>query len=258
MEGGQFYISHQAGYWPKSARKRISNHAAVHQAVDEQVEIMDFSIPQWGWIWAVVAASYVVFGIAGFGTALMAGPALTQLMPLSRVVPLLALLDFTAAVSNLARDGRRADVAELKRLLPWMLLGSGVGATVLLKTRPEVLLLMLGIFAVGYALYSFTRKQTKTQFPAAWAVPFGLVGGVFSALFGSGGFLYAIYLAGRVDDKERLRVTQSTLIGISTLTRLLIFLMAGVYGDGHLLLMAVVLLPAMWGGFGWAAISRCA
>ena len=210
--------------------------------------MMDFSMAQWAAIWAVVAAAYVVFGIAGFGTALMAGPVLTQLMPLSRVVPLLALLDFSAAVTNLLRDGRRADVAELKRLLPWMLLGSGVGAAVLLKTRPEVLLLMLGIFAVAYALQAMFRRQARKTFPATLAVPFGLVGGVFSALFGSGGFLYAIYLAGRLEDKERLRVTQSTLIGLSTLTRLLIFLMAGVYHDSGLLLLAAALLPAMWGG----------
>ncbi|WP_238946447.1 sulfite exporter TauE/SafE family protein [Vandammella animalimorsus] len=209
---------------------------------------MDFSMTQWAAIWAVVAAAYVVFGMAGFGTALMAGPVLTQLMPLSRVVPLLALLDFSAAVTNLLRDGRRADVAELKRLLPWMLLGSGVGAAVLLKTRPEVLLLMLGIFAVAYALQAMLRRQARKTLPATFAVPFGLVGGVFSALFGSGGFLYAIYLAGRLEDKERLRVTQSTLIGLSTLARLLIFLMAGVYHDSGLLLLAAVLLPAMWGG----------
>lgn len=42
---------------------------------------------------------------------------------------------------------------------------------------------------------------------------------MFSALFGSGGFIYAIYLAGRIDAPERIRVTQSALIGLSTLTR---------------------------------------
>ena len=51
---------------------------------------------------------------------------------------------------------------------------------------------------------------------------------MFSALFGSGGFLYAIYLAGRIEATERIRVTQSTLIGLSTLTRALLFLLAGI------------------------------
>ncbi len=65
------------------------------------------------------------------------------------------------------------------------------------------------------------------------------------ALFGSGGFLYAIYLAGRIADKERIRVTQSTLIGLSTLTRLILFAVAGVYSDGEVALTALLLAPAM-------------
>ncbi|WP_172705844.1 TSUP family transporter, partial [Variovorax paradoxus] len=77
------------------------------------------------------------------------------------------------------------------------------------------------------------------------AVPFGFVGGIFSAMFGSGGFIYAIYLAGRIDEKDRVRVTQSTLIGLSTLTRALLFMVAGVYADASILALAVLLLPAM-------------
>jgi uncharacterized membrane protein YfcA len=44
-----------------------------------------------------------VFGIAGFGTALVAGPILILFMPLSKIVPLLVLLDFVAAFGNLSR-----------------------------------------------------------------------------------------------------------------------------------------------------------
>ncbi len=42
------------------------------------------------------------------------------------------------------------------------------------------------------------------------------MGGVFSALFGSGGFIYAMYLSSRIEDKQRFRITQMTLIGFST------------------------------------------
>ena len=46
-------------------------------------------------------------------------------------------------------------------------------------------------------------------------------------MFGSGGFVYAIYLSRRLDDKDAIRATQSTLIGMSTLTRGLLFLGVG-------------------------------
>ncbi|WP_144634274.1 sulfite exporter TauE/SafE family protein [Bordetella genomosp. 13] len=197
-------------------------------------------------IWLGVALAYLVFGIAGFGTALVASPVLAQFMPVAQVVPLLALLDFCAAAANLARDGRQADVAECKRLAPWMLAGSGIGAGILLYTRADVLLLLLGVFVTVHALYSLAGGyRSGSRLSPRLAMPFGLVGGVFSALFGSGGFLYAIYLQGRVDDRQRMRVTQSALIGLSTLTRVALFLAAGVYADRDLLLLATLLIPSM-------------
>jgi uncharacterized membrane protein YfcA len=196
-------------------------------------------------IWLGIALSYVVFGIAGFGTALVASPLLAHFMPVAHIVPLLALLDFFAATTNLARDGRKAELGELKRLVPLMIVGSGIGALILLFTKPDVLLLLLGVFVVGYSTYSLSGYHPVKKFGPVCSVPFGLVGGIFGALFGSGGFVYAIYLQSRLDSKEHIRVTQTTLIGLSTLTRLVLFLAAGVYADMSLLLLAVVLAPSM-------------
>jgi uncharacterized membrane protein YfcA len=196
-------------------------------------------------IWSAVAIAYVIFAIAGFGTALVASPVLAQFIPVSQIVPLLALLDFFAAVTNLARDGRHAEFGELKRLVPLMMAGSAIGASILIFTKPDVLLLMLGIFVIAYACYSLSGYKPMKKFGPAASVPFGLVGGIFSALFGSGGFLYSIYLTGRIDDKNRIRITQSTLIGLSTLTRLVFFLAAGVYANADLLLLAAMLATSM-------------
>lgn len=194
---------------------------------------------------ATLLVAYVIFGMAGFGSALIASPVMALYLPVAKIVPLLALLDLCAAVVNVSRDGRSAAWPELKRLVPLMVAGSLMGATILLTTRPDILLLALGIFVIAYALYALSGLKPDRQFPAAASVPFGLVGGVFSALFGSGGFIYAIYLSGRIEKKETLRITQTTLIGLSTLTRVVIFIFAGVYMDSSLLLLALTLLPGM-------------
>lgn len=194
---------------------------------------------------ATLLVAYVIFGIAGFGSALVASPVMALYIPVAKIVPLLALLDMCAAIVNVSRDGRNAQWAELKRLIPLMIIGSLVGAAILLKTRPDILLLALGIFVVLYALYSLSGLKPDRQFSPKASVPFGLVGGIFSALFGSGGFIYAIYLSGRIERKEAFRMTQTTLIGMSTLTRVVIFTFAGVYLDIDLLLLALVLLPGM-------------
>ncbi|MCG8995585.1 sulfite exporter TauE/SafE family protein [Laribacter hongkongensis] len=203
----------------------------------------DFAI-----IFLTIVSAYIVFGIAGFGTSLVASPVLALFLPVAKIVPLLALMDMCAALGNVIKDGDKAELSELKRLVPLMMVGSGIGAMLLLRTKPETMLLGLGIFIVCYALYALSGLKPHGSFSPVASIPFGLVGGVFSALFGMGGFVYAIYLSGRIEKKEHLRVTQSSLIGLATLTRATLFALAGVYMDTTLLLLTLGLMPAMLAG----------
>lgn len=191
-----------------------------------------------------IALAYIVFGIAGFGTALVAGPILIQFMPLSKIIPLLVLLDFVAAFGNWLPSRRDVAKSELLRLLPCMAVGCTLGVVFLLNLKSDLLLLLMGLFISTYAVYSLAVKTRPAQMAAGWSVPMGTVGGLFGALFGSGGFLYALYLNSRLP-KEAARATQSALISCSTVVRLSLFLVAGVYAEWPLLVLAVCLLPAM-------------
>ena len=62
---------------------------------------MDYALVDWSIMLLAIAAAYIVFGIAGFGTALVAGPVLIHFMPLATLIPLLVVLDFIAAFGNL-------------------------------------------------------------------------------------------------------------------------------------------------------------
>ncbi|TNH42522.1 sulfite exporter TauE/SafE family protein [Photorhabdus luminescens] len=193
----------------------------------------------------VVFFAYLVFGMAGFGSALIASPILAFYIPVAKIVPMLALIDLTAAVINITREGKKSEFSEIKLIIPLMVIGSLIGAAILLMARPDALVLVLGLFVVFYSIYSLFFSKTYRQFPAKAAIPFGLSGGIFSALFGSGGFLYAIYLTGRISDKEIFRITQTTLIGFSTMTRVIIFVVMGIYLDTSFLLLILVFIPAM-------------
>ena len=195
-----------------------------------------------------VGAAYIVFGVAGFGTALVAGPVLLHVMPLSRIIPLLVLLDFVAAFGNWLPARKAVVRDELLRLLPCMAIGCSLGVLFLLQLKSDLLLLLMGLFVTGYALYSLALKTRPTHLPGYWAIPAGTLGGLFGALFGSGGFLYALYLNARLSSTEQVRATQSALISCSTVVRLSLFLLAGVYADAALLTLAVCLLPVMFAG----------
>ena len=115
---------------------------------------LPFSLWQWLLVELAIVLAYVVFGIAGFGTALVAGPLLAGVLPLSQIIPLLVLLDFSASFGNWLPARRQIAITELKRLLPCMLLGCALGAYGLLALRAELLMLALGVFVSFYALYA--------------------------------------------------------------------------------------------------------
>lgn len=192
-----------------------------------------------------LAIAYIIFGIAGFGTALIAAPVLAQIMPVASIVPLLALLDCLAAIVNGVKLSDRIAKREMMWLVPLMIAGSLVGAWLLLVIPPKPMMLALGVFVVGYALYALFTPAARVGLKQAFVVPFGLIGGVFSAMFGSGGFIYAMYLSRRLDDKDAIRATQSALIALAAFTRVVIFALAGIYADLKLLALALSLVPAM-------------
>ena len=193
----------------------------------------------------ILAIAYIIFGIAGFGTALIAAPVLAQTLPVSAIVPLLALLDCLAAIVNGVKLSDKIARREMMWLVPLMIAGSLVGAWLLLVIPPKPMMLALGIFVVGYALYALFTPAARVGLKQVFVVPFGLIGGIFSAMFGSGGFIYAMYLSRRLEDKDAMRATQSALIALSTFTRVVIFALAGVYADFKLLALALLLVPAM-------------
>ncbi|HWV52850.1 sulfite exporter TauE/SafE family protein [Pseudorhodoplanes sp.] len=192
-----------------------------------------------------IAIAYIIFGIAGFGTALIAAPVLAQVMPVASIVPMLALLDCTAAIINGVKLNDKIARREMMWLVPLLIAGSLVGGYLLLIIPARPMMLALGIFVVAYAIWSLVSPTFKGRLNQLWVIPFGAIGGIFSAMFGSGGFIYAIYLSRRLEDKDALRATVSVLIALAALTRLVIFALAGLYTTLELPLMALCLVPAM-------------
>jgi uncharacterized membrane protein YfcA len=192
-----------------------------------------------------LVVSYVIFGIAGFGSTLIAAPVLALKMPVASVVPLLALLDASAALLNGIKLNRDLDKTELGLLVPLMIIGSLVGITILISVKSIYMLVALGIFVILYGLYGLLSPPIAARLRRIWVLPFGLVGGVFSGMFGTGGFIYAMYLSRRLTEKSAMRATQTTLIGMSNITRVTVFAIAGVYADWHLVTLAAIGFPAV-------------
>lgn len=191
----------------------------------------------------VVLFGYVIFGMVGFGATLTNTPLLAHLLPLRFVVPLTLLLDLFAAIALGTRLRGQADRGELRRILPFMLLGLALGLALLVKLPERALLLLLGCFVLYAGLSSLARRPGAGPLNPAWAIPAGVVGGIFSALYGIGGPIYTIYMSRRIADKSAFRATMARLILMVGLVRLVLTAAAGLIGQDQLLLSALLLAP---------------
>lgn len=197
-----------------------------------------------GFIALTVTAAYGVFGMTGFGAAMIAVPALVHSLPLQFAVPMVVLLDLVCTAVIGGRNWRSVAVDETLRLLPALLVGVAIGTTTLAGLGPKWPLVTLGVFVLAVAGYStFPMRGGLKTISAWWAAPLGVIGGILSALFGTGGPIYTIYLARRVFEPERFRATISVVILASGITRALSFGAAGLYAQPALLISAAGALP---------------
>jgi len=198
---------------------------------------------------AAVTLAYTVYGLTGFGAAIVAIPLLAQFLPLRLAVPLLLLFDLVAGLLLGMKNGRSVDKRELLRLVPFLLVGMLAGVYLLARAPERWLLAVLGSFALLYAGWNLLRRQTSVPVAAVWAVPAGLFGGAFTAMYGTGGPIYASYLARRISDKSVLRASVAALIFGAGWLRLAMFTASGFYAQSGLLMLAALLLPAAVTGY---------
>lgn len=221
-------------------------------------ELVPFSAGELAAIAAIVLLAYVVLGTSGFGSAVVGIPLLAHVVPLRYAVPLVLLLDVVGMLIQGARVRRQINATELRRLVPFMVLGIALGTTLLANLPQRALVALLGCLAVGYGLLNLVGGTPARRMSAGWAVPTGVAGGTMGALFGTGGPIYVIYLSRRLSDVTELRATITAVLMVSVATRVAIFAVSGLLQQDGLLVVAAVMLPVMFAGLsiGWRMHAR--
>jgi uncharacterized protein len=193
----------------------------------------------------VFCVAYTVFGATGFGAGIIAVPLLAHVLPLSFIVPLVCVMDAGASAWTGLRNYREVDRRELGWMLPFMFVGMALGMFFLLKAPSNWLLGALGVFVMCYGGYNLFIKLGGLAWSAKARAPFGVVGGVFSATFGTGGPIYAVFYSGRIADKGVLRATIASTISVSVLLRLGGFVVTGLLWQPRLLMLVALTAPAV-------------
>jgi len=190
----------------------------------------------------VVFVAYLVRGIAGFGSGLVAIPLLLIVHPLHIVVPVVVALDFLGSLAQGLKNRDKISWPEIKPLLPFTLIGCGI-ALVLFKTADTgTLTSALAIFIIVFAIYQLLPLPVLKG-SRIWSAPAGLLGGLVGTLFGTGGAFYMIYFTVRGLDKAQLRSSFAAYFFVDGTIRLVGFAMIGLLNMEGLIFL-LKFLPA--------------
>jgi uncharacterized membrane protein YfcA len=198
----------------------------------------------------IIFAAYVVKGLSGFGSGLVAIPFLALLFPLKFIVPVFALLSYSGTVMQSLQLRKQVVWGDLLPLIPFTLAGIGVAVWLLVNVEAHLLVLALGIFVLAYSAYSLLSIHS-TPGSRYWAILAGSFGGLVGALFGTGGPFYVAYLKMRRLDKGAFRATIAMVFLIDGGTRMFAYASTGLFSTQVLTLVAImfpVLLAGMYVG----------
>jgi len=177
----------------------------------------------------VIMAAYLIRGLSGFGSGLIAVPVLAMAYPLTVVVPVVLTLDFAASFVLGGAAWKEADWSEIKRLVPFGAVGALLGVFALLRLPPAPVLLALAVFVIFFGSRNALGIKPQGAISTAWAVPAGLVGSGAGALFGTSAPPYIIYLTHRLTNKTAVRATFSCLFVIDGGFRIALLAGAGLF-----------------------------
>jgi hypothetical protein len=178
--------------------------------------------------------AYFIRGISGFGSGLIAIPILALWLPLTFVVPLMLLLDFSASILLSGVNLHQVNWREVRTLIPLSIIGITLGTHLLTSLPLQPMLITLAVFVAIFGIRSLLNMHGEKIISRWWAIPAGLGGGTIGALFGTGGPPYIIYLGHRISDKTALRATFSGLILVEGSLRIGSFAYAGLFSDTRL------------------------
>ncbi|MHB1085241.1 MAG: sulfite exporter TauE/SafE family protein [Thiobacillus sp.] len=203
----------------------------------------------------VVLIAYFMFGVSGFGSSLIAVPLLSHLMPLRSAVMLALVLDLISAMGQSRKDRVHIRWDELKSMIPFAFIGIIAGAVLLSRVANDSLLFVLGVFVIAMGTHYLLSSSDGRTVSSGWSAPAGLVGGIASSLFGTGGPAYMGFLGHRLESRHELRATFSGLLALDGSLRVAVFIAGGIFFSSLNLSLLIAVLPIMLLGL-W--LGRCA
>jgi uncharacterized protein len=197
----------------------------------------------------ILIIAQMVYVLFGFGSGLIAVGSLALLFPqIQDVVVLLLLVNLPAEVLVVMKSRREIRWRPIAMLGVGVGLGIPVGAWFLTVADPLFILKILGGFLILVGLVFLRLPNGRRIHPRAWvAAPTGLLSGLLTGLFGTGGPPLIIWFHLSAENKSAFRANLMTIFLLMTFVRVPTYAAAGLINAPRLW-STLAVLPAVFLG----------
>lgn len=194
----------------------------------------------------IVLIAFLIRGLTGFGSGLLAVPLLLLFLDRRLVVPTAASLAVLSGILLLSTFKTRKWIRKdlLLTMVGGALLGTPLGTYVLASYTSSLLERLFGLFLFGYALKMlFWGKGRNREVKNYVGLIAGFLGGCLGGMFATGGPPVIIYLNWKIKDKRVFRATLTLYFLIANSWQYVTYCYTGLI-TGDILRFTAWLLPA--------------
>jgi uncharacterized membrane protein YfcA len=185
------------------------------------IETIFDTLPQFLIVCMILAIAEAVYVLLGFGAGLIAVGTMALLLPeLKDAVVLLLLVNLPAEIYVVGSSWRQISWRGVLVIFVGVALGIPLGTSWLQWGDASFLLILLGVFLVAVgAVFLFIKDTRRRQKPRWIAGPVGLISGVLTGLFGTGGPPLILYYQLQGVDKAAFRGNLMAIFLLMTTVR---------------------------------------
>ena len=186
-------------------------------------------MPLWEWVTAIAIAGFVmsfVTATVGVGGGLLVMPPLTLIFPphiaIAGTLPMM-LINAMAVMWLYRRSWWTAQAA---LLVPFTLLGTGIGMAVIVMISSTLTRLFAGLTAASLFVFELRRQQSARSSPlpsTGLRAAYGLGGGIISAVTNIGGIMISLALVNPTIPTETFVGTLATIYFVMTTFKMILF-----------------------------------
>lgn len=176
----------------------------------------------------IVLLAIFIRTLTGLGGALLTVSLLSLFLPFKFIVGLDTLIETIVLASMVPFLYKNTNFKEINPLAIGAVVGTIFGL-VFLRNVPEAMLShILGFVIIISVVFLVIEQKRHLKMPYNIGYLFGLIGGSFGSAVGSTAPAFAVFLSGRIQDKDVLRASILSLVFFVSLLRATLFIGTGI------------------------------